>query len=1293
MPTFGEFETVGQPFVSSDERGEVTTIWRAQKSGAREERLYAVKCRAPRRPDSRARAPGDELEEDGRIKFIREVVEPLKRATSKGGQCLAPVYAFGTTETEAWYVTDFYALSHSISNSLKQYINGKGEATGAVLRHVVDTVVTGCRALKRWRGYSHGNLKPSNIFRAGRTEWRKAQVFLADPYPAPPVQFERLEAGDLSGVSETLRDTVEAQDLAGIGALLLQLVERRLFIRNDDYNYPVARSADWEALGKEADYWLGWCNKLLDPQLSLQNVNLEALAAEFCASGGGGFSRALEVLPGLAKGAGEKLAVVPQIARAVGGKLALVPRTARAVGGKLALVPRMARAVGGKLALVPQMAKAVGARAAKAGLVLGVLVAVGAAGFGIYKVAGIYKGRAKEHEAAVARWKSHEESAGRLLEGTNFLAAAGEYTNAVESLGAWRGKEQKLVEQSQKHAKLASDLSRGAELLAGNQPAEALPIFQGAPLATEEFPNTAGWLSQQAMLQVTNFASRANWDAAANWLRLASRSGPGIPLGQTQAWLEQNKNSRLRDERWQQLTGDRAYTDLLGIWRNSNLSDVLTNLVHAEFVGAFADDNKFNSLRQNLASKYALPANLAALTQTDRIKELQVLRTRAAGAGPDYTAWRTAVETNYGPLAPAELSADWLTAYQALTDLIEEISSATSNPMSCSTKDVAVDKTALERILAEAGRVVTQAADKSADRSTVRSAAAAVLGQWRKQEPVARGHLADFSACKTGQGYKWFTQDLRNLFQASEASRRDAALAGIWSTLPDWPANSRLEPITNKLSNFRGALNRWWATNSVDTRTFANLPAGNVLQVLARSTVQSQGSDPDYASDKTLISALTNRCLTIAELTRASEVLSREWQSVSNATEKSQGDRPWPKDVPSGFLHKVVDKDFEEGVPTNVTKVAEFTNAVAESARQVRMKLQTNYYAPPSILNTLGTEDRDAEVKALQAVARGTSRYADWVKDFSSKYRVFKIQEVVTNWNTLGFGELSDRLAALQADLKTIHPPYTPNPSVQTLIIALTEVTKEASDLESSCGQGGVKRQTVQSKGEAVVEKASTLRQNLERVKTSVGDYKRALGLWASGQYDQGLEICRNSGFKGLSDAIAQEKKLYDQTTNQLANCDFASVKLLKADVANTNGFQKLRDLASAQDTTLTDLRGLTNRADNYSTVSQRLMALTEDVRSKPCFQEIAQWSKSNNPATRLKRELDILRIRFGVDKELKIIDPQTGKPFGELPRTTVPKEYWDSYDRLNKEFQRLRLDAYRKDLDDLYKKMVRWDQ
>jgi hypothetical protein len=276
MPTFGEFETLGRPYAESDVRSHVSTIWQARKSGAAGERLYAVKCYAPH---GRAPSPGqpeEALAHDRRLEFL-EGIKQIKKAQSEGGRGLAPIHALGTTATEAWYVTDFYPRK-----DLQAWIDRKGDVNGAALRHVVSSLVTACLALKRSRGCSHGNLKPSNIFLAGKPrDLRKTPLLLTDAYPAAPLQIARLEADDRHEAGELLNQVMEAQDLAAIGKLILQLVEGRLLSRSDDYNYPVARSRDWDALGKDGEYWLQWCNKLLDPQLSLETVNLETLATEF----------------------------------------------------------------------------------------------------------------------------------------------------------------------------------------------------------------------------------------------------------------------------------------------------------------------------------------------------------------------------------------------------------------------------------------------------------------------------------------------------------------------------------------------------------------------------------------------------------------------------------------------------------------------------------------------------------------------------------------------------------------------------------------------------------------------------------------------------------------------------------------------------------------------------------------------------------------------------------------------------------------------------------------------------
>lgn len=292
MPTFAEFETYGEPLVVTDERRHVTTIWQARKTGG-DSRLYIIKCYAPRLA---APAPGqstEELEQDRCLEFL-DGIKQIKKAQSEGGRNLAPIHALGRTESEAWYVTDHYPR-----NNLKAWVARRGGVDSAALRHVVESVVAGCLALKRSRGYSHGNLKPSNIFLVGEPRpLKKTPLVLTDAYPSSPLQLASLGAGDRREVDELLGQVTEAQDLRNLGELLLQLVEGRLFSRSDDYNYPVGRSGIWDILGKDTDYWLKLCNQLVNPQLSLQTINLESLAQQFRPSQAG--AKAGLVLAGVA---------------------------------------------------------------------------------------------------------------------------------------------------------------------------------------------------------------------------------------------------------------------------------------------------------------------------------------------------------------------------------------------------------------------------------------------------------------------------------------------------------------------------------------------------------------------------------------------------------------------------------------------------------------------------------------------------------------------------------------------------------------------------------------------------------------------------------------------------------------------------------------------------------------------------------------------------------------------------------------------------------------------------------
>src|SRR5207247_10606376 len=66
-----------------------------------------------------------------------------------------------------------------------------------------------------------------------------------------------------------------------LGDVSLGLVEDRLIQSGNDYEYPIVPSLTWGRLGKDGTRWRLLCNRLLDPELSLDKVNLESLAKEF----------------------------------------------------------------------------------------------------------------------------------------------------------------------------------------------------------------------------------------------------------------------------------------------------------------------------------------------------------------------------------------------------------------------------------------------------------------------------------------------------------------------------------------------------------------------------------------------------------------------------------------------------------------------------------------------------------------------------------------------------------------------------------------------------------------------------------------------------------------------------------------------------------------------------------------------------------------------------------------------------------------------------------------------------
>ncbi len=282
MPTFGEYETIGEPVASQEDAGHQSTVWIAKKSGPQDGRFYAVKVFTPQQ-DSKPR-PGGQLEADLGLEFL-EGVKLVKKAQGAQPQWLTPIYGFARTPDgqSAWYATDFYGDAASrLSRSAQSYISRGGRVDGPALRRIVYSIVSGCLSLQRSRGYSHGNLKPGNIFPVGRPRpLRKTNFHLADAAAVAPAQLAGVRPSDRQTVDKLLQQTIEARDLRAVGELILQLVEGRLVANSDDIDYPIPNSGAWERLGKEREAWRTLCNRLIDPQLSIEQVNLDLLERQF----------------------------------------------------------------------------------------------------------------------------------------------------------------------------------------------------------------------------------------------------------------------------------------------------------------------------------------------------------------------------------------------------------------------------------------------------------------------------------------------------------------------------------------------------------------------------------------------------------------------------------------------------------------------------------------------------------------------------------------------------------------------------------------------------------------------------------------------------------------------------------------------------------------------------------------------------------------------------------------------------------------------------------------------------
>jgi hypothetical protein len=254
MASFGSFETERETY-----SGPTYTVYSARKQGDPTTE-YAVKVFSVHHiglePESETQL--DPLLSDIERSCVERIAIQGKAAASS--KFVAATFETGRDERGVWYATKFYP------RSVNKIISGRVALNREALRHIILSIAQGALDIKRTCGRSHGEILPSNVQISRSEKLVEAEVVLSDPMPGDEAESARYELSDLRG----------------IGRILLQLVARREIDHEEDFLIlPILASPEWTQLfGKETDAWLALCNKLLDPNLSLEQSTLEQLVAE-----------------------------------------------------------------------------------------------------------------------------------------------------------------------------------------------------------------------------------------------------------------------------------------------------------------------------------------------------------------------------------------------------------------------------------------------------------------------------------------------------------------------------------------------------------------------------------------------------------------------------------------------------------------------------------------------------------------------------------------------------------------------------------------------------------------------------------------------------------------------------------------------------------------------------------------------------------------------------------------------------------------------------------------------------
>jgi hypothetical protein len=255
MPAYGPYETTRE--IAS---GHGFIVYAARKAGEAQDN-YAVKVFAFDsfiNADAEDRAELDRLVADFDRTFNRSV--ELQKQAAAASRCVAPILDVGREEGSAWYATRLYP------RTVQKILEGRVALSLEWVHHIVRAIARGALGFKKACGRSHGEILPSNVLISAGQKVRDAEVVLSDPQPGDASEAARYEVADLHS----------------IGQIIYQLVRRReVEDASDQSILPLTASAEWTGLfGKETDAWLSLCNRLLDPNLSIETYTLERLETD-----------------------------------------------------------------------------------------------------------------------------------------------------------------------------------------------------------------------------------------------------------------------------------------------------------------------------------------------------------------------------------------------------------------------------------------------------------------------------------------------------------------------------------------------------------------------------------------------------------------------------------------------------------------------------------------------------------------------------------------------------------------------------------------------------------------------------------------------------------------------------------------------------------------------------------------------------------------------------------------------------------------------------------------------------